>query len=204
MTAAIVCLHIALILPSHVFARQEKGDTNHRTVPLDYLIIHRRNQCASFAAFMSSGDFFEGLRASEVASTRKFYRGDKEVSYFPDTITVEIRSALSDCSHLLVTPAANSVAQDFMSTVTVKAIWITGLKERPAEIASLALSPPKDSEVPWVSGSDMPVWTFTLTIVSKGVPLTDHLGLEFYSKDGSPLGQMSGRLWEHTSIPSAQ
>lgn len=193
-----------MILPTPVFARQAKAKTDRRTVPFDYLNYHKGNQCTSFAAFMSSGDFFEALRISEVASSRKFYRGDKEVTDFPDTITIEIRSTMSACSNLLVKPAVNSVAHDFTSGVTVKAKWITGLKERPAEIASLALSPPDASEVPWVSGSEMPVWTFMLTIVSKGVPLSDHLNLELYSKDGTLLGQMTGRLWEHISIPSAQ
>jgi hypothetical protein len=184
---------VALLVATSPSAGQAKKSTYSRVVSIDHMIVHERSRCAAFASFINSDDFFDGLEATETASGRTFRRRGKEVTVFPDSLSVEINSSLSDCSIIPPMPAAASVTAAFMSGLIFKTWWKTGFKERQVDVISFKAMPPQ-AEVWSESEPISPVWTFTMKIASKGVPLTDHLIVEIYSKDGAFLGRMAEHL----------
>jgi hypothetical protein len=184
---------VALLVATGLFAGQAKKSTYSRVVSIDHMIVHEGSRCAAFASFISSDDFFDGLEATETASGRTFRRRGKEVTAFPDSLSVEISSTLSDCSIVPPMPAAASVTAAFMPGLKFKTWWKTGFKHRPVDVISFKSLPPQ-APVLLESESDSPVWTFMMKIDSKGVPLTDHLIVEIYSKDGAFLGRMAAHL----------
>jgi hypothetical protein len=182
-----------LLVATCLSTRQAKNSTYSRVVSIDHMIIHDGSRCAAFASFLSSDEFFEGLEATETASGRMFHRRGEEVTVFPDSLSVEIKSSLSDCSIVPPIPSVESVTTAFMSGLKFKTWWKTGFKERPVDVISFKSLPPQSSVLS-ESEAVSPVWTFTIKIASKGIPLTDHLVVEIYSKDGAFLGRMAAHL----------
>jgi hypothetical protein len=184
---------VALLAATSLFPGQAKNSTYSRVVSIDHLIVHEGSRCAAFASFISSDEFFEGLEATESASGRTFHRRGEEVTVFPDSLSVEIKSSLSDCSTVPPIASVASVTTAFMSGLTFKTWWKTGFKQRPVDVISFKSVPPQSSALS-ESEPVSQVWTFTIKIASKGVPLTDHLVVEIYSKDGAFLGRMAAHL----------
>ena len=183
----------ALFVTTSLSTGQAKNSTYSRVVSIDHMIVHDGSRCAAFASFISSDEFFEGLKATETASGRTFHRRGEEVTVFPDSLSVEIESTLWDCSTVPPIPSTASVTTAFMSGLKFKTWWKTGFKGRPVDVISFRSLPPQSSVLSEFE-SVSPVWTFTIKIASKGVPLTDHLVVEIYSKDGAFLGRMAAHL----------
>jgi hypothetical protein len=169
----------------------EKSFTYRRVILTGVAMYHRENICIAFASFLTSGDFFEGLRPSETATGRKFFRGSNEVKEFPSELTVEVQAVMHDCSKFPPEPLERAATEPFMTALTFKANWKTGLKQRPVEKFSLQISPPDRSS--WVEHGS-PNWRYDLTIRSSGVSLTDHLVVEVYSETRQFLSRMSVHL----------
>ena len=88
----------ALLVATSLSAGHTKNSAYSRVVSIDDMIVHDGSRCAAFASFISSDEFFEGLKATETASGRTFHRRGEEVTVFPDSLSVEIKSSLWDCS----------------------------------------------------------------------------------------------------------
>ncbi|HTV58789.1 MAG TPA: hypothetical protein VMJ93_07940 [Verrucomicrobiae bacterium] len=188
----VVC-QIIWILPTNSTAGQARNAAYSRVVTVDHVMYRKGNRCAAFASFIRSDDFFEGLQAAETAAGRTFHRQGEAVTVFPDTLFIDIDSSLSDCSTFPPIPAAEADSEAFIAGLTFKAWWKVGFKERPAKIIFIKEVQPPISALS-ESEPASPISTLTLKVDSRGVPLTDHLVIEIYSKDGTFLCRMAGHL----------
>jgi hypothetical protein len=196
VTAGILALTLTLA-PAYPFTcgdcsnKNKKGFAYRRVVLTDVAMYHRERICIAFASFLTSGDFFEGLRPGDSAIGRRFFKGSEEVKEFPPELTVEVQAVMRDCSMFPPEPLNRAATEPFMSTLTFKANWKTGLQQRPVGKFSLQISPPDPST--WVEHGS-PNWRYDLAIRSNGVPLTDHLVVEVYSETQEFLTRLSAHL----------
>ena len=195
VTAGILTLAVTLA-PAYPFTRDNSSGTKksfayRRVILTGVAAYHRGRLCVAFAGFLTSGDFFEGLRPTDTATGRKFFKGTDEAKEFPSELTVEIQAVMHDCSTFPPEALNRAATEPFMRALTFKPNWKTGLKQRPVGKFSLQISPPAPSS--WVEHGS-PNWRYDLTIQSSGVPLTDHLVIEMYSESQRFLTRLSAHL----------
>jgi hypothetical protein len=150
-----------------------------RVVPARVTTYRHEKTCVAFASFLTSGNFFEGLRTDNTATGRKFFKGQDEVKEFPPELTLEIQAMMLDCSKFPAEPLRRAAADPFMRSLTFKVNWKTGLQQKPVEEFSLQVYEPDQSS--WAGNGSLD-WTYDLTVHSTGVPLSESLITEIYSK----------------------
>ncbi len=150
-------------------------------------MVNFDNTCVFFTASMTAGDFFDGLRRIKTPTGAEFRKGSSVVDHFPEKISVEIRGVVTKCSENPREVLVPGLAADFMSSLRFEAQWGRGSEFQPAENLSAQTSPRPLSKL-------KNIWTYTVTIPSKDVPLTDHLVVSVLSKEGKKVTRFSARL----------
>src|SRR5258708_28865567 len=104
LTTDMVFLFCALGVCSAAFqakpSTQEKKTENtyKRTITIGETSYDMNGTCLYFAAFMTSDDFFDGLRAINDSSGRRFFKGTKQLKQFPYELTIQIKALGAECS----------------------------------------------------------------------------------------------------------
>jgi hypothetical protein len=192
--AMIVTSWPALALPDGEMQKGRSKEFTYDRVVLTGVASyqHDRKTCIAFASFLTSGDFFEGLRPNETTTGRKFFKGPTEIKDFPPELTLEIQGGIHDCSKFPLDPLDRDTADPFMKALKFKLYWKTGLRQRPVEKFSLQISPPNPG---FEANYSSPNWRYDFTIhSSSGVPLTDHVVVEIYSEREKFLTRLSSHL----------
>ena len=168
----------------------EKPLPYKRVVAVGIVTYRNHGSCTDFVAFVTSGDFFEGLEPRETPDGRKFYKDSKQVTEFPEAVTIELQALMRDCTRVPILPVNTATAKDFMSTLNFDLQWKRELEQRSAVFSTAVSSP--DSHV-WSEG-EPPYWTFDLEVKTKGVPLTDHLVVEVHSENRQLVARLALHL----------
>jgi hypothetical protein len=194
---ALICCASCLILlslPESIFSQNKKPVVYKRIISIDQAIFPHGNLCVPLVVAMTSGDFFNGLRMSATQSSRRFYKHNQQITEFPSETTVFVRASMLACSPFPYVPVSREEAEDFMSALNFELEWQSpDLGRKPVEGFTLRLvSPPApvwpENEKP------VPVWTYILTVKTKGVPLTDDLVVTMHSETGNLLSRMAVHL----------
>jgi len=154
--------------------------------------------CLSIRGRVTAPEFFTGLKRHETARGIEFHRGADVAKFFPEELSVRIwirefpcHVGLTAVSPLLATP-------EEMSSLHFEAFWKRGMRMRPVETLTLRSFFQRKEQPTTLVGVPVTIqrdtWVYDLTVVSKGVPLTDHLILEIFSKDGLRLARVSAQL----------
>jgi len=178
----LMCCAVCLVLfaPKVSAANRSKLTVYKQIVPIDSVTLRNENLCVPLEAFLTSGDFFDGLEAAETPSGRKFHKNSQEITEYPDEITLLVR-ARTDCSTSPYDPAdpMNSKRiKDFILSLSFSLDWQTQLDRKPIEGFSTDLLPPPSSVL---ADQTAPAWSYVITLNTKGVPLTDHLVITVHS-----------------------
>lgn len=148
--------------------------------------------CLGYVGFVTSGDFFEGLKPQNTSEGRRFHKGPDEIKEFPGQLLLEVQGYFHSCNNPVLLSELDSVAQrDFLQTLTFKLEWKQDLEVRPVDNWSFELRPP--AAAVWKE-YDKPVWTFDFTLAPKGIALTNSLLLSIHGKSDKLLGRLSARL----------
>jgi len=176
---------LAFLLPLFLVAVPGSPTDPYRyskSVLVGFEVVHKGGICTGLAAFMTSDDFFDGLEARETEAGREFYKGQKQLSDFPDDLTVSVAARALDCSNALAAAPAGSASDKVASSLDIKLKWKQELKEQPIDAQAvkkyLAPTPPMQELEPYPR-----MWMYEISVKSKDVPLTQHLIVEVYSGD---------------------
>jgi len=154
--------------------------------------------CLTIRGAVTAPGFFDGLKRRETTRGIEFRRGTDVVRFFPEELSVRIfirefpcHIGLTEVSPLLATP-------EVMSSLRFDGFWKRGLAMRPVETLTLWRFFQRKEQPTTLVGVPVTIrldtWVYDLTVFSKGVPLTDHLILEIFGKDGRRLARVSVRL----------
>ena len=154
--------------------------------------------CLSIRGRVTAPEFFAGLKRRETARGIEFRRGANAVESYPEELSVRIwirefpcHVGLTEASPLLTTP-------EEMSSLQFKGFWKRGMEMRSVEGLALRAFYRRKEQPTALVGLPVTIqrdtWVYDLTVVSKGVPLTDHLILEIFTKDGLRWARVSAQL----------
>lgn len=154
--------------------------------------------CLSIRGRVTAPDFFVGLKRRETARGIEFRRGANAVESFPEELSVRIwirefpcHVGLTEVSPLLATPEG-------MSSLQFKAYWKRGMEMRSVDGLTLRTFYRRKEQPTTLVGVPVTIqrdtWIYNLTVSSQGVPLTDHLILEIFTKDGLRWARVSAQL----------
>jgi hypothetical protein len=172
---------------------EPKSPPYKRVVPIGTAIARDGALCIDFVGSMTSGNFFEGLEPMDTDAGRRFYSGHREITEFPEELTVEIKARVVDCSVLPPHPVNDETARKLASVINFKVDWKKGLQQRPVEGFSLKVFPPEPAPMSELA-PDPEVWTYLITVESKNVPITDHVIVSITSGSGKLLTRLSGHV----------
>jgi hypothetical protein len=190
---ALLILLASLLCGIAVSSVEPKTPPYKRVVPIGTAIARDGALCIGFVGSMTSGDFFDGLEATGTDAGRRFYSGHREITEFPEELTVEIKARVVDCSVSPPHPVIDEAARKLVSVINFKVEWKKGFQQQPVEGFSLKVFPPVPGPMSEVA-PDPDVWTYSITVESKNIPMTDHLIVSINSGNGKLLTRLSGRL----------
>ena len=190
---ALVILLASLLCTIAVSSIEPKTPPYKRVVPIGTAIARDGALCIDFVGSMTSGNFFEGLESTDTDAGRRFYSGNREITEFPEELTVEIKARVVDCSVSRPQPLNDETARKLASVINFKVEWKKGVQQQPVEGFSLKISPPEPAPMSELAPAP-DVWTYMITVKSKNVPITDHLIVSINSGNGKLLTRLSVRL----------
>jgi hypothetical protein len=148
--------------------------------------------CFVLVGSMSAGDFFTGLRRIDTPNGVEFRKGSSMMERFPSEISVRIAADGIACPDK---PGGENMpvpSADLANSMRFEASWKRGMQLRPVETLSVKGPAIEKGWIPWAE--PYPMWIYELKVVSKDVPLTDHLVISLYSKDHKRLARLSARM----------
>jgi hypothetical protein len=182
---------LALSFP--IFSQQKKPVVYKRIVPIDDAFLSDGKLCVPFAVAMTSGNFFDGLRATEMRSGRIFYKRDERITEFPAQTTIFVRASMLGCSQFPYVPVSSNDAKDFMGALNFTLEWQSQLRRRPVEVSSSRLVAPGPSVWP-ENEKPVAVWSYIFIVKTQGVPLTDDLIITVRSETNKLVSRMGVHL----------
>ena len=152
--------------------------TYRARVPIARQTVRLRKACVIFYGVMSADDFFDGLERVGASPGTHFQKESKEISIFPDLLTVDLTAELHKSCKPPWTAERPYLEANVMRTIRFKAQWKRGAILRDVDSISAEEHKPVWDE----SGNK---YGFRIRIISAGVPLTDELVLSA-SLEGVP------------------
>lgn len=176
-----------------------------KLIPMGVGALRVDRRCVLLGAFLTAGDFFEGLKRVETHSGTEFRKGSSVVQHFPELITVKIRAHVEECTDAPPqSPLTDSPNPFKLSSLRFSAQWKSGLRLRPVENMTFEGCQTAQSQLDTTSvlllkqmGIHDPgakTWICELSIHEHGVPLTDHLILTVARQDGTGPLRFSAQL----------
>jgi hypothetical protein len=155
--------------------------------------------CFRINGRVTSADFFNSLKSSDMDDGMIFRQGSKEVTQFPDRILLSLTIHDTLCFWgVQQVGTGGYLTPEAMSSLKVSFYWKRGVDMRPAGKIVLVRHA-VDPIAPYATSlaAELPkryVWTYDLGITSAGVPLTDSLVLIFRTADGHIAARVAARL----------
>lgn len=159
---------------------------------------------ANISAFLTAGDFFEGMERSTVNGLDQYRKEGRRVEAYPTEILVVVLIVplrrdqdVPQWSKLMPDP---EFGRNFAASLKFDLRWKRGFEMRSADRLSLEFRKGSSVEgLSLVSGPnamhlDANEWAWEMRVASKDVPLTDHLVITINARDGSRLTRLSAVL----------
>jgi hypothetical protein len=155
--------------------------------------------CFRINGRITSGDFFNQLKAYEGDDGTVFRLGTNEVTQFPDKVLLSLSIRDQPCSFGLqpVIPSTY-LTKEIMNSLKLTLYWKHGVELRTiSKISVIQLS--ADPIQPYAKdlAEELPkryLWLYELGVPATGIPLTDSLVLIFRTPDGHIVARVAARL----------
>ena len=154
-------------------------------------LLYLDDGCLSVNGTVTSGNFFDDLKRTDVDGRFEFRKRGNVVTEYPESLTTSIRLVGDKCAaELSNAPSAVFSGDSFFVKLAVE--WKEGMELRPATLSTVIAHcvgarsvaiPRQDFKIPSV--------TCQVTVDSKGVPLADHLIVSVFGADGTRLTRLS-------------
>ncbi len=161
---------------------------------------HLQNgSCFRLSGQLTAPDFFDGLRRVDTDDGTTYLRHDKVVTEFPEELLVTFHLLDYPCSpDLKDTAVRPPITPEMMSTLRLHFYWKGGVALRPVD-NSKRIDASVTRLVPFAkqAGDELAPrfqWTYTFTIQSAGIPLTNDLVLIIESEDHKIAARTAARL----------
>jgi len=185
----ILLILIVGMLPMGADARGRNEPTYDGAIDFGSQLLHLDDGCLALDGTVTSGNFFDDLKRTEIGTRFEFRKRGKVVTEYPESLTTSIR-IVGQCAATLSNPPS-SVFRGHSYTLKFQVEWKDGMRLRPAAlspvdahcIGSSSIIPGQDVTIPFI--------TCQMTVASKGVPLDDHLIVSVFAADGTRLTRLS-------------
>ncbi len=158
-----------------------------------------KGPCFRINGRVTSGNFFDQLKAYDDDDGTTFRLGAAVVTQFPDKVVLDLLIHDEPCSDGLQ-PVGTGVylTQAVMSSLSLSLYWKHGVDMRPAgkaELVHFSVDPIQ----PYAANlaAELPkryLWSYEFAIPSEGVPITDSLVLIFRTPSGHMAARVAARL----------
>jgi len=155
--------------------------------------------CFRLSGNVTAPDFFDGLRRVDTDQGTGYFLRDQPVTEFPPEIFVTLHLLDAPCSlDLKDTTVRPPITQELLSTLRLQFLWKNGVAMRPVE-SSKRTDATVRRLAPYSSQAAAELaprfeWTFSFTIQSAGVPLTNNLIFLIESEDHKIAARTAARL----------
>ena len=155
--------------------------------------------CFRLSGNVTAPDFFDGLRRVDTDVDTIYFLRDQIVTEFPDELFVTLHLLDAPCSlDLKDTSVRPPITQELLSTLRLQFLWKNGVAMRPVESskrtdASVRRLTPYSSQAAAELAPRFE-WTFSFTIQSAGVPLTNDLVFIIENGDHKIAARTAARL----------
>ena len=150
-------------------------------------IVQLPGGCLWVDGTLSSGNFFDGLERKDRSGLFQYTHDGTVLTNYPDSVNASIR-ILDDQCVPDPSDAGQVVSNDRPSSFTFNLAWKTDLQLRSVAISA------SDISCVGRSGKGMPSalpMTCSITVKSKGIPLSDHLIVSVLGSGGARLARLS-------------
>lgn len=147
------------------------------------------DKCLSFVTYISSDEFFRGLRRERRGNKVIFRRKGQQVEYFPRQIAIDIVAEPIKCRAAGSSQSAEVDwnFDDLARSLQIEVQWKEGAHTKNAEIVHSAAEPE-----PWTEINRR--WWFQLVVKSEGVPLEQSMVVTILRATGQRMTRFSFRL----------
>ena len=155
--------------------------------------------CFRINGRVTSGNFFDDLKAFESTDGTIFRKGTNGVTQFPDKLLLSLFIHDEPCGTGLQPVGARMyLTREQMSSMKVTLYWKHGVELRPVDkITEFSVSVQPVEPFAKQLAADLPKrfeWSYELGINGAGVPLTDSLVLIFHRADDHIIARVAARL----------
>jgi len=178
------------VFPIGANARGRNNTTYDGAVGFGAQLLHLDDGCLALDGAVTSGNFFEDLKRTEIGSRFEFRKRGRVVTEYPESVTTSIRIAGGQCAATLSNRPSSIFRGDSYS-LKFQVEWKDGMQLRPADLSPIVAHCVGSSSI--IPGQDVTIPSITcqMTVDSKGVPLVDHLIVSVYAVDGKRLTRLS-------------
>jgi hypothetical protein len=178
------------MLPMGADARGRNDTTYDGAVGFGSQLLRLEDGCLALDGTVTSGNFFEDLKRTEIGSRFEFKKRGRVVTEYPESLTTSIRIAGDQCAAALSNRPSSIFRGDSYS-LKFQVEWKDGMQLRPAALSSVVSHCVGSSSI--IPGQDVTIPSITcqMTVESKGVPLVDHLIVSVFSADGKRITRLS-------------
>jgi hypothetical protein len=155
--------------------------------------------CFRINGRVTSGQFFDDLKAFDSADGTIFRKGANEVTQFPDKLQLSLFIHDEPCGTGLQPVGTRMyLTREEMSSIKLTLYWKHGVEMRPADkITELNVSVEPIEPFAKKLAADLPKrfeWSYELGVNGSGIPLTDSLVLVFHVPGGRIAARVAARL----------
>jgi hypothetical protein len=155
--------------------------------------------CFRISGGLTANDFFDGLRRIDTDEGTMFYLRDKPVTEFPNELLLTLHLLDYPCSPDLKDFAVRPpLTPEIIGSLRLHFYWKDGVTLRPVD-ASKRLNAGVTRLAPFARQADDELaprfqWSYTFSIQSEGVPLTNDLVLIIENEDHKIAARTAARL----------
>lgn len=155
--------------------------------------------CFRINGRVTSGRFFDDLKAFDSADGTVFRKGRNEVTQFPDKLLLSLFIHDEPCgTDLHAVGTRQYLTREEMSSMKLTLYWKRGVEMRPVEkITELNVSVEPIEPFAKDLAPELPKrfeWSYELGVNGSGIPLTDSLVLVFHLPNGRIAARVAARL----------
>lgn len=187
-------LLLALLICTFSFAAHARGrnsSTYDGVVDFGAQLLHLDDGCLSVDGTVTSGNFFEDLKRTDIGGRLEYRKHGRVVTEYPESLTTSIRLMGDRCAAAL-SNSPSSVFNGDSYSLKFEVEWKHEMQLRPAVLSPVVAHCVGYSSVT-VPGKDLTIPSITcqMTVDSKGVPIVDHLIVSIFAGDGKRLTRIS-------------
>jgi len=187
----ILLIFIIGMFPMGARARGPNSTSYDGAVDFGAQLLHLDDGCLALDGTVTSGNFFDDLKRTEINHRFEFKKRGRVVTYYPESLTTSIRIAGGQCA-VALSNRPSSIFRGDSYSLKFQMEWKEGMQLRPAALSPAGAHCVGSSSIVIPSQDvTIPLITCQMTVDSKGVPLVDHLIVSIFAADGARLTRLS-------------